>query len=79
MNGKKGGAPLRGPLHFDALQAVQVVGGLLRMTGRGENRPLVLFQHLESHRDVGGMVLADLRGQSEIGAKERGPDLGNLS
>jgi hypothetical protein len=59
------------------LQAVQIIGGALRMGGGGEYCPLVISQHREPQRDIGGMVFPNLRREAEVGAKERRAKLGN--
>jgi hypothetical protein len=51
------------------LQAVQIIGGLLRMAGGGEDRALVVFQDFEPGRDIGGVVVAGFRRDAKIGAK----------
>jgi hypothetical protein len=49
------------------------------MGGGAEYRALVVLQYRDPRRDVGGVILADFRRQTQIGAKERGTELGNLS
>jgi hypothetical protein len=44
-----------------ALQAVEIIGGLLRVAGGVEDRPLVVFQDFEPGRDIGGVVVAGFR------------------
>ncbi len=50
--------------------AGQEVGGALRLGGGGEDRPLVGFQHGEPVGEIGGVILARLRGEVEIGGQE---------
>jgi hypothetical protein len=50
------------------LQAVQIIGGLLRMAGGGEDRPLVVFEDFQPGRDIGGVVVAGFRRDAKIGA-----------
>jgi hypothetical protein len=61
------------------LQAVQIIGGLLRVAGGGEDRPLVVFQDFEPGRDIGGVVVAGLRRDAKIGAEKGTSEFGNLS
>lgn len=59
------------------LQPVQKVGGTLRMGGGGENGALVVAQHVEPRRNIGGVVGARLGGDPEVGAEEGRTDLGD--
>jgi hypothetical protein len=68
-----GGPLLPGVLR---LQAVQIVRGTLRMGGCAEYRPLVVLQHRDPRRDIGGVILADFRREVEVGAEERCAKLG---
>jgi len=52
------------------LQRVKIIGGLLRMAGGGEDRPLVVFQDFQPGRDIGGVVVAGFRRDAKIGAKK---------
>jgi hypothetical protein len=61
------------------LQAVQEIGGALRMRGSRKNRALVAFQHFEPVIDIGGVVVAKLGRQFEVGAQEGRAKLGDLS
>src|SRR6202051_1324486 len=46
--------------------------------GRGaEYRPLVVLQDLDPRRDIGGVIVANLRRQVEIGGKEGGAKFGD--
>lgn len=51
--------------------------GALRMRGGGEDGTLVIAQHLEPAANIGSVVLPVLELQPEIGAEERGPELGD--
>jgi hypothetical protein len=57
-------------LRLPRLQAVEIIGGLLRMAGGGEDRPLVVLQDFELGRDIGGVVVARLRRDPKIGTQE---------
>jgi hypothetical protein len=61
------------------LQVVQKIRRVLRMRCRAECCPLVVLQDLDSRRDTGGVVFANLRRKLEVGAKGGGATLGNLS
>jgi hypothetical protein len=50
------------------LQAVQIIGGLLRVAGGGEDRPLVVLQDFQPGRDIGGVVVAGFRRNAKISA-----------
>ena len=59
---------LRGFLHRVAgrglglrLQPMEIIGGLLRVAGGGEDRALVVLQDLKPRRDIGGVVVAGFR------------------
>jgi len=52
------------------LQAVQIIGCTLRMSGGAENRAFVLFQDLEPALNIGGMLFAGLRRKFKIGTKK---------
>ncbi len=60
-------------------RAMQKIGGALRVRRGGEDRALVVLQRLDPRRDIGGMVLAKLRRQVEVGGQERGTKLRSLS
>lgn len=53
------------------------VGGALGVGRGGEDRALVAFQDLEPAGDVGGVILADVGSELELGADEGGPELGD--
>ena len=59
------------------VQPMQIIGGLLRVAGGGENRPLVVLQDLQPRRDIGGVVVAGFRRDAKIGAEKRRADFGN--
>ena len=59
------------------LQAVEIIGGALRVGCGAENRPLVLIQNLEPARQIGGVVVPDLRCDPEVSTQESGSQLGN--
>jgi hypothetical protein len=61
------------------LQSVQEVCRALRMGCSAENCALVVFQHFDPRGDIGGVVVANLGRQVEVGAKEGGAKLGDLS
>ena len=48
---------------------MQVIPGTLRMRGGGKD-PLVVLQGFQPVADIGGVILADLGGDFEIGAEE---------
>ena len=50
------------------LQPMQIIGGLLRMAGGGEDRALVVLEDLQPRRDIGGVVVAGFRRDAKIGA-----------
>jgi hypothetical protein len=50
------------------LQAMQIIRGALRMRGGGKDQPLVVQQGLQPVADIGGVILAKLGGNFEIGA-----------
>ena len=56
---------------------MQIIGGALRMRGRGEDQALVVLQGLQPMADIGGVILANLRRDPEIGAEEGGTELGD--
>lgn len=60
-----------------ALQAMQEIGGFLRMGRGGKNRPFVVLQGLQPSGDVGGVVIPDLRRQFQIGTEKRRAEFGN--
>src|SRR5258708_38492049 len=47
------------------------------MSCGGEDRAVVILQDLQPEGDVGGVIVADLRREFEIGAQECGPQLGD--
>ena len=69
-------APLSPSIRW-ALQAVQIVGGPLGVRRGGEHEPTIVAQHLQPMTDVGGMVVARGQLQTEVGAQERGAELGD--
>lgn len=52
-----------------------MIDGLLRVGGGGDDEPLVVLQDLQPARDVGGVILARLEGQTEVRAEEGGAEL----
>ena len=58
---------------------MQIIGGLLRVAGGGEDRPLVVFQDLQPRRDIGGVVVAGFRRDAKIGAEKRRANFSDLS
>jgi hypothetical protein len=81
LRGRAGGCLCGGPLLdlllLAGLQAVQIIGGALRMRGRGEDQALVVAQGFQPMADIGGVILANFRRDPEIGAKESGTELGD--
>ncbi len=64
---------LCGLLHLFAgsglrLQPMQIIGGLLRVAGGGEDRALIVLEDLQPRRDIGGVVVAGFRRDAKIGA-----------
>jgi hypothetical protein len=58
------------------LQTVDEVRRVLRVAGRREDRAVVCGEHAQPVGDVGGVVLARLKRQIEIGTEERCAELG---
>ena len=54
------------------LQALEEIGGALRMCRSLKDGVLVFSKDFEPVADIVGMVLPDLRGDAEVGAKEGG-------
>lgn len=48
---------------------MQEVHGALRMGGGRENEALVVLQGIEPGTDIGGVIVADFRGDAEVGAQ----------
>ena len=69
----------RRPQEGGFLQVVQKIRRVLRMRCRAECCPLVVLQDLDSRRDTGGVVFANLRRKLEVGAKGGGARFGKLS
>ena len=59
------------------LEGVQMIARFLGVGGGLEDGPFVLLQNLEPMVEVGGVVVAGLRGDAEVAAEKRGPDLGD--
>src|SRR5437016_5843022 len=59
------------------LQSNQIISRLLRMRRRAEDRPLVVLQDLQPPCDISRVILADFRGQVEIGAEEGAAQFGH--
>lgn len=51
--------------------------GALGVGGGREDEPRVVAQHLEPRGEIGGVILARLQGQSEVGAEEGGAEFGH--
>src|SRR5271170_2875667 len=68
-NPKEGAALAHGPRSWSSLwlQPVQIIGGLLRMAGGGENRPLVALQHGEPALNICSVVVAGFGRNPKIG------------
>jgi hypothetical protein len=78
--GRLCGGPLKGCFRLlSRLQAVQIIGGALRMGGGGKDKPLVVLQCFQPVPDIGGVILANFGGDFQIGAEEGRSQLGNLS
>ena len=58
---------------------MQIIGGLLRMAGGGEDRPRIVLQDLQPRRDIGGVVVAGFRRDAKIGAEKRRANFSDLS
>lgn len=54
------------------LQSVEVIDSALRVCSGLEDSALVILQNLEPMPDIGGVVVAWLRGDTQIGTKESG-------
>ena len=50
---------------------MQVIDGPLRMSGGSEDRPLVVFQHLQPGTDIGCVIVAVFELEFKIGAQKR--------
>jgi len=61
------------------LQPVQIIGGLLRVAGGGEDRPLIVFQDFQPTLNIGGVVVAGFRRDAKIGASKSCADFGDKS
>ena len=59
------------------LQPVQIIGGTLRMAAAVKIDRLSFFNTCSHDRDIGGVILANLRRDAEIGAEKRRAELGN--
>ena len=59
------------------LQAVQVVGGALRVTGGGEHEALVVPKHLQPRGNVSCVIRAHLGGNAKVGTEEGLAQLGD--
>ena len=59
------------------LQAMQEVRRALRMGCRGEDRPLVIFEHLDPRFYIRPVIPAKLRRQIKVGGQKRGAKLGD--
>ena len=68
---------LSGGLYALRLELVQEIDGALGMGGGGEDRAALVLQNFQPRGEVGGVVVADLRGEFEIGAQESGAQLGD--
>lgn len=54
---------------------MEKIHGLLGMRGGVKDRALIILQHGQPIRDIGGVVLAHLRCDTEIRAEERACEL----
>jgi len=73
---------LPGPTHplsvgRSGLKAVPVIHRLLGVGGRLQESPLVGLQDLEPARNGGGVVLANLGREAQVGAQQGRPHLGH--
>lgn len=58
---------------------MQIVGRPLRVRGGGEDQPAIAGQGLQPALDIGGMILARGKLQTQVGAEEGGAQFGDLS
>ena len=59
------------------LQVSEIIRGPLRVGGGLKDRPLVVLQDLEPGRNIGGVVVPDVRGNAKVSAQERRAELGD--
>ena len=50
---------------------MQIIGGALRVAGGRENKPRIVLKHRQPGCEVGGVVVAHLGGDAEVGRQER--------
>src|SRR4051812_19427906 len=65
------------PVNSSVLKVVQIVASPLGMRRGAEDGPFVVVQNLQPACDVAGVILADFRGDADIGAKIGAADFGN--
>ena len=58
-------------------ESAQVIRGALRVGGGGEDGAVVVLQNFQPVGDIGGVILARLKRQFEIGAEESGAQFGD--
>jgi hypothetical protein len=56
---------------------MQVIGGPLRMRGCGEDRAVVVLQHVELGCEIGRVIVARFGRQTKIGREKRRPEFGD--
>ncbi len=56
---------------------MQIIRGALRMRGGGKDQTLIVLQGRQPVADIGGVVLAHLGGDFEIGAEKGGAEFGD--
>lgn len=61
------------------LQSVKVISCALRVGGCRDNRQFILPQQVELVPEIGSVVIADFRGDAEVGAEESGFQFRNQS
>ena len=59
------------------LEAMQEGGGAFGMRGCGKDRPLVVAQNGQPIGDIGGVIVANLGRELQIGAQKRRPEFGD--
>ena len=65
---------LRGLFSLRRLELLQEVSGALRMGGGREDGAFVVLEDLEPVAEIGGVVLADIGSDAEIGTEEGGTE-----
>ena len=72
-----GGGPVGASLGGDGfpplLQAMQIIGGALRVRGGGEDGAVIVLQHVEPGCVIGRVIVARLGRYAEIGREKHSP------